>query len=351
MLDRIADIDRRLKLSSGSWLLNLACSNHPDFAMVSGGYYWFAGASSSGKTFWTLQMLAEAAISPAFDEYDLVFDNVEDGALMDIEKFFGPKLAARLTLPHVIDGVPRCSNTLEDMYYGLAKRFELLEKGKGRKFIYLTDSMDALKTRGGEEKFAEMEDDDAAGTYGTYKAKLNSERLPDVVQKLSQHDCILMVVSQLRDNINAKAFQKKHVVSGGHALRYYAHWQLWSTMGGEFTKEVNGNKRQIGVRSMIRVEKNRISGKQWDIELPIYWSHGIDDIGGCVEFLIGEKKIKQNKGGGLVAPDFGFDGGNVEKLIQHIYANNLQRTLRNVTVEAWREIEQKCIVDRVPKYQ
>lgn len=341
------------KLSSGSVLLNLACSNHPDYSMLSGKYYWMAGASSSGKTFWTLQHLAEASINPEFDEYDLIHDDVEGGSMMDVAKFFGQKLAARIQSPHVINGEPSASGTISDFYIGLNNRFKLLEKNKCRKFIYLLDSMDALRSEQSDEKFDKRKiggSDDGVGDYGMEKPKMNSQRLPDVVAELEKHDCILIVLSQLRDKIGAGMFEKKTTVSGGHALKFYATWQLWSTLGREETKTVHGNKRQIGITSRISVEKNRLSGKEWVIELPIYWSHGIDDVGGCVDFLIDEKKIPKDKNGKLTAVDFSFEGSR-DELVQYIYRGGLQRTLRNVTVETWREIEQQCAVDLVNKYQ
>lgn len=340
------------KLSSGSWLLNLACSNNPDYSMTTGRYYWMAGASSSGKTFWTLQHLAEAAINPEFDEYDLIFDDVEGGAMMDIAKFFGPKLAKRIQSPHTIDGIPSASDLITDFYGGLYKRFEMIEKKKAKKFIYLCDSMDALRSGTSEEKFREsIDNDDVAGDYNLEKAKTNSMRLPEVVAKCEEHDCIVIILSQLRDNIGAKMFQKKHITSGGNALKYYATWQLWSTLGKEFKKTVHGNDRQIGITSRISVEKNRLSGKEWVIELPIYWTYGIDDIGGCVDFLIDEKSIKNTKAG-LIAPDFNFEGSRNE-LILKIHQDKMQRILKAAVVETWRDIEQKCAegIPMVNKYQ
>ena len=48
-------------LSSGSVLINLACSGDPDYAYRTGGYYFYVGDSASGKTLLTWYALAEAA--------------------------------------------------------------------------------------------------------------------------------------------------------------------------------------------------------------------------------------------------------------------------------------------------
>src|SRR6516162_7644169 len=99
-------------LSSGSTLLNLACSGRTRGCFVKGHYFYFVGDTSSGKTFLTLTAFAEACANPNFDEYELVFDNAENGALMNFEKFFGSKMASRVKEPESGNSV-----TLQDFYY------------------------------------------------------------------------------------------------------------------------------------------------------------------------------------------------------------------------------------------
>jgi hypothetical protein len=82
-------------LSTGSTLLNLACSGKVSGGFIKGHYYHFVGDSSSGKTFLCLTCLAEAAINPHFDDYQLIHDDAENGSLFDFGKFFGPKMAGR----------------------------------------------------------------------------------------------------------------------------------------------------------------------------------------------------------------------------------------------------------------
>ena len=60
-------------LSSGSTLLNLACSNNPFGAFLAGHYYWFAGDSDTGKTFLCMTCFAEALRHPLFKNYKLIF--------------------------------------------------------------------------------------------------------------------------------------------------------------------------------------------------------------------------------------------------------------------------------------
>jgi len=70
-------------LSTGSTLLNLACTGFPERGFIKGHYYFIVGDSTSGKTWLSLTCLAEASINPNFKNYRFIYDNAEDGALMN----------------------------------------------------------------------------------------------------------------------------------------------------------------------------------------------------------------------------------------------------------------------------
>src|SRR5437773_1716909 len=76
-------------LSSGLTLLNLACSGTPDYAFLPGHFYLLVGDSQSGKTWLLKQLFAEAAADSRFKGYELIEDNPERGALMDVPAYFG----------------------------------------------------------------------------------------------------------------------------------------------------------------------------------------------------------------------------------------------------------------------
>src|SRR5579885_3007905 len=58
-----------LGLSTGYYLLNLACSGRIDVGLAPDYYYVWAGRSGSGKTMVNLAALAEASINPAFKKH------------------------------------------------------------------------------------------------------------------------------------------------------------------------------------------------------------------------------------------------------------------------------------------
>jgi hypothetical protein len=349
------DIENRLKLSSGSTLVNLACSGNPNWAMISGGYYWMVGDSSSGKTVFTMGFLAEASINPAFKDYDLIFDNGEDGALMPVEKFYGARLVKRLQPPAVKDGEPVYSRTVEDFHFNIDDRIEKSKKS-GKPFIYLLDSMDSLEIDEEEVKFQALKRavkkgkrGEVAGEYGGVpKAKMNSQRIRSIRRGLRATNSILIILSQTRDKIGATKFQKQKTHAGGHALKFYAHWQLWSNVKGDVTKYVNGKERQIGIYANVSIEKNRISGKEWKVTVPFLWSHGLDDMGACIDYLLDEKRWSADNGV-ITAEDFKFKGKR-EELIEKIENDNAEKELRCIVVETWKTIEHGCHVKRKNKY-
>ncbi len=86
-------------LSTGSTLLDLACSGKIEGGLIKGGYFFLVGDSSSGKTFTSLTCLAEAAKSESFKNHRFIYDNSENGALMDMATFFGQKVADKMEPP------------------------------------------------------------------------------------------------------------------------------------------------------------------------------------------------------------------------------------------------------------
>lgn len=341
-------------LSSGSTILNLACSGHPMWALAKGKYFWMVGDSSSGKTFLTLTCLAEASISSRFDNYDLIFDNAEDGALMEVEKYYGPRLAARMRPPWTKDGAPRYSKTVEDFLFGVQRRLEDVIAGKCKPFIWLLDSIDALSSEYEVKRVDERIDDhekgkELKGEMTDGKAKVISQHMRHVVSLLPASKCIVIVLSQTRDKMNAGIYEKKTTHAGGKALKFYATWQLWSSRGGTITTTIHGNKRQQGIYSRIRIEKNRLTGKEWEVELPLYWSTGIDNTGSMVDFLLEEKHWKKSKDGIIDAEEIGIEGDR-DEVIAHIERNDMELDVQSIVVGVWKDIEEKCKVERKSRY-
>lgn len=248
-------------LSTGSSLLNMAISGHPDGGIPLGKYALLVGDSTSGKTLLSMTILAEAARNPELRGHRLVYDNVEDGMMMDIPGLFGTKLAERIEPPKKAkDGEPIYSESVQEFYYHLDDN---LKKGP---VVYILDSMDGLTSESEETHFqkakkAAQAGKAAKGSYGDGKAKANSAGLRKALAGLRDTGSILIVIAQTRDNLDAGLFVPKKTRSGGHALRFYATVEVWSSLGGPIKRTVRGKERKIGDRIIFRVKKNRITGR------------------------------------------------------------------------------------------
>lgn len=342
-------------LSSGSTLLNLACSDDASYAFRRGGYYYLVGDSTSGKTWTSLTCFAEARLNKAFRKHRLIFDDVEGGALMNIGYYFGEQVAKDIEPPgRDSKGNPVNSTTVESFYRHL---WDAVTRKKP--FIYVLDSQDALTSESSAKKFAANKQASEAGlegrgSYGDGKAKYHSEHLRHMLAGIRKTGSILIVIGQTRDNLGF-GFEKK-TRSGGKALRFYANLEIWTSAFKKLKKLVRGKPRTVGVLCQAEVKKNRLTGKVGKdraVIVPIYYGLGIDDVGSCVDFLVdsrhwpsktGDKKQKLIK-----AKELMFVGNRAD-LIAYVEEERLQSKLQQVVQQVWREIEAETMPHRQRRY-
>jgi len=345
-----AEIDPKDLLSTGSTLLDLALSDYPFGGLLAGKYYYFVGDSTSGKTFLSMTCFAEAVRHSRFKNYRLIYDNVEDGMLMDVDGLFGKAVAEKIEPPtRDEEGDPAFSETVEEFYYNVDDAIE-----DGRPFIYVLDSMDGLSSEYEGEKFqahkrvsrGKGKKGDEAGSYGDGKAKKNSEGLRRILAGIRDTGSILIILSQTRDNLGMG--MEKKTRSGGRALRFYATTEVWSSVSGAIRKTVKGKAREIGVHILLKVRKNRITGKKRNVELDIYPAYGIDDIGTSVDFLVEEEHWKKKKNS-IEAPEFNITATR-EKLLSVLEGKGAEKRLKKIVGKVWAEVEAASIVKRKPKY-
>lgn len=338
-------------LSTGSTLLNLACSDRINAGLVKGCYYFLVGDSSSGKTWLTFSCFAEASINPSFSDYRFIHDNAENGALMDIERYFGKKVATRIEPPVGTRDDPSYSVTVEDFYDNFDAAVQ-----KGKPFIYVLDSMDALTSEGEVEQTkksrkARKTGAEVTGSYGTSKPKANKAGMREVAIGTRDTNSILIIVGQTIDNIGFGARFQPKTKAGGHALTFFSTLEFWTSQKEKIKKEVRGKDRELGIISKIRVKKNRITGKDRTVLVPILHSYGIDDIRGCVDYLIEEKHWKGNKDK-VKAPEPEFEDydGPRDIFVDMIVEKGLVQDLRLLVSEVWNSIENECAVKREMRY-
>ena len=333
-------------LSSGSTLLDLSCSDRSHGAFVGGRYYLFIGASSAGKTWVCYQVLAESCMHPKFKDHKCIFDDVEVGSNMDIEYFFGKKLANKLQPPAPgrkdKEGLPHeNSKTIEEFYDSLDNHLDEAE-ANGTGIIYVLDSMDALtseaeiKKAKDNKKKRDAKQSIETGSYGDGKAKINNQNIRRICSRLEKTNSLLLIICQERVDITSPF--KAKTFSGGKGLLFYATMQIWFQIKGAIKATIKGKERDLGTKTLIKVGKNRLTGKKHkEILFPIYHSFGVDNIGASIEWLLDEKRWTKNKLK-IKAPDFDVEM-TMEKLVKHIEENNLEEELNKIVQGEWDEIQ------------
>jgi recombination protein RecA len=204
------------------------------------------------------------------------------------------------------------------------------------------------------DKFEERKKDIRAGkepkgsrTDG--KAKINSQYIRQLLGPLQKSGSILIVINQTRENVGDGIIWDRKTHSGGKSLTFYACCEIWSSVVHQIKKSVNGKPRQIGTLCEVRTKKNRLSGKDREITIPILWSHGIDDIGACVDYLT-EEKHWTIRNGMIDARELDFKGGR-EAVIHYVEEHDMRRDLQEMVRDVWDEIEHACEARRTNPYE
>jgi len=325
--------------SSGS-TFSLACSDKAFNGFPLGRMVNIVGDSSSGKSFVALTELAEVARVKDYDDYSLIYDDVEAASSFDMDSLFGEKVKSRITMN-------KSSDTVEDFFYAILK---LLNEGKP--FIYVLDSLDALGT---DKEIQKTEDTlearakgkNVSGDYGMQKPKMMSQLFRTIKKKIKQTDSMLIIVSQTRADINPRTFTTINR-SGGKALEFYCSIVMWMALTGRIKKTISGIDYEIGVKSKIRITKNKCTGKRRDVSITIDPNYGIDVIGSSIEYLI-KHGVFSMSGRKVVAKALDFEG-LLPKLVNYIEDNNLEDKLAELVSMQWEKVELSLSSNRKRKF-
>lgn len=156
--------------------------------------------------------------------------------------------------------------------------------------IYILDSLDALST---EDELSRNLGDQG---FGTAKAKLLSEAFRKLTRRVEQSKVLLIIVSQVRDNIGAM-FGEKHKRSGGRALDFYASQIVWLARMKTLDKTINKQKRVYGVAIKANVKKNKVGLPHRTCEFDFRFGYGIEDMEASIEWLNSVGRIEELKVG------------------------------------------------------
>jgi RecA/RadA recombinase len=336
-------------------MLNLAFSDSIRGGWPLGRINTLPGQSAAGKTVLVLSTFCEAALDSRFDEYELIYDDVERRCDFNMGKLF-PPLIDRLQTPSGMmysnlkdkSDESGISVTIQD----LRNRMLLLKKNR-KKFVYIADSLDSFSSDEELEKemrraIASAKSADAAnkiaGSFNAEKAKILGQIMRMINDVVADTDSLFILTQQLRQKMNPMPGQSPWITSGGESPYYYSHVRPYLSKKG-FHKE-KGCK--IGVVSQVRMDKNSITGKLRDVEFDIYYDLGIDDIGSQVSFLIDQGHWKS--GAWITADDLELKENGKDKLIRKIEEMGYEGKLRRIVQSVWNEREESLLLNRKSRY-
>lgn len=167
--------------------------------------------------------------------------------------------------------------TVEDFYNDFDAFCDARIKD-GKPGCYVLDSFDALSDD------AEMARDIDKGSFGAAKAKKMSEMFRKITRKQEQANVLLLIVSQVRDNIGAM-FGEKYKRSGGKALDFYASQVFWLAHTKILKRTINKVERPYGIELKAKVKKNKVGMPFREAEFSFEFGFGINDLLASVQWL------------------------------------------------------------------
>lgn len=252
-------------ISSGCTLLDCAMGNGYPLGRVVN----IVGDKSTAKTGLAMEALINFLLAHP------------DGraAYRETEAAFDKRYAEAMGLPvdRVDFGPGELLNTVEDFERDFDKYLDEQIKAK-KPGIYVLDSLDALSDE------AEMEREIGKGTFGAAKAKELSAFFRKTASKIEKAKVLLLVISQVRDNIGAM-FGEKSKRSGGRALDFYSTITLWLSHIETLSKTINKVKRPIGIVIKAKCKKNKIALPFREAEFQFLFGYGIDDLNASIDWL------------------------------------------------------------------
>ena len=328
-------VDPDWLIPTSSTLLNCACSDYHTGGFGIGKLVNLIGDSSSGKSMVALSVFAEMCMWQRYDDYRLIYDDVEAALEFNLDYLFGARMSRRVELDTV-------SDTVQDFYGNIVKALK-----DGRPFVYILDSLDALTS---------VEELDRAmitaglkkpkkgdpGSWKTEKPKLIGEILRVTAREIKEHEAVVIIISQTRDNLGFGFTSKTR--SGGRALKFYCTHEMWLSVKEPILKK----KIPIGAHTNFKISKNKLTGKKRNVDMMIYEDLGVDNLTVNMQYLI-DSGIWTMEKQTIIAPELKLQE-TMAKMIEQVEEKNLEPIIEELVGDTWRNFEEELRLGRKRRY-
>ena len=250
------------------------------FGVPAGKFINIVGDKSAGKTFLSNEFIAWAHYHFG-DKFKWIYDDCESGYSFDTESMYGFEIMPQDESKRVH------SENVEECFCNISKFAH--ELGKNECGIYVVDSLDGLTSyeddERAEERKKQFEEGKGAklktGTYAMSKQKyLSKEFFPQLCDDIEKKNILVIIISQIRENIDPASFEK-YSRSGGKAMDFYAHSVLW--LAG--AKKILRKDTSVGNVVKAKTTKSKTPRPFRECFFNFIYDYGLDDIGTSIDYL------------------------------------------------------------------
>lgn len=259
------------RISSGIPTLDRILGKGPNgWGWARGRFHGVYGPSSAGKSTLVLTSLAEAQ---------------KEGlaVLIDSECTYDPAYAASIgiDIESLLVMNPSCAEEAYDTVETLAK--------SGLVKMIVIDSLDGLVPR----SIVEASADDQFMGLG---ARINNRFFAKIPPILREHDCTLIVVSQIRHKIGG--YGNPETVNGGNGLLFYSSSRVEIRRDDDVT--MNGER--VGQIVKVTTKKNKSSSPQQTTFFRIDWGNGVNKEKCLIDLSVDNNVVLKGGAGWFTMP-------------------------------------------------
>jgi len=272
---------KSIYFQSGCVVLDLVIGGKKGvFGAPAGKFINIVGDKSAGKTFLSNEFIAWSYYNHG-SKFKWVYDDCESGYSFDTESMYGFEIMPEDEKKRVH------SENIEECFCNIAKFAN--ELGKNECGIYVIDSLDGLTSyeddERADERLKQFEEGKGAklktGTYAMSKQRyLSKEFFPQLCSEIEKKNILVIIISQIRENIDPMSFEKYNR-SGGKAMDFYAHSVIW--LAG--LKKILRKETPVGNVVKAKTTKSKTERPYRDCFFSFLYDYGLDDIGTSVDYL------------------------------------------------------------------